>query len=335
MIPFKAMINLRIGQFQMRAAPWVKQYARFNFLAITFNAGGGQRTVCLAPIPSGPASLALINAHVAEWFEAVRNAVAATTGTAPFASEPGAITICARPAWNRKGMPLMLAPIVAWLVGIMSIHSANGSLLALPGVAWVLTLLFCLALGWFTFGFIKANQALKAGDFDAVTVDEPPDITDTDGEALSQNPDKFQGFRKKRPFLWTVSAWVFIAIGIVAVIDTLATLYSRPLNFTFYPGLVHVIAGIALLTLNRHWRTVALAGLWLAFLAGAFIGVMMAVSPQNGSVSLPMLNFSVRAIERPYLAAASRCVPDRHNGMALLPAGLRARQSAVWHRLEK
>ena len=34
----------------------------------------------------------------------------------------------------------------------------------------------------------------------------------------------------KRPFWWTVSAWLFVGIGLFALLDTLTSLYARPMN---------------------------------------------------------------------------------------------------------
>ena len=70
--------NLSIGQFQMRTTPWVTKYERIYFLSITFGPVGQERTVHLTPVPSGAPPPALINAQVAEWFEAVGKAVAGT-----------------------------------------------------------------------------------------------------------------------------------------------------------------------------------------------------------------------------------------------------------------
>lgn len=109
----------------------------------------------------------------------------------------------------------------------------------------------------------------------------------------------------KRPFWWTVSAVVFVVIGLAAVVDTLTGLYSRPAVLTFSPGLAHLFAGVAVLTLNRRWRIVALTALGLALVACSFLVVMMAVSPGSGTVHLPVLNLTVPANEQPRWAAAA------------------------------
>ena len=101
-----------------------------------------------------------------------------------------------------------------------------------------------------------------------------------------------------------MSAWVFLAIGLFAVIDTLAALYSRPTNPTFCPGLAHLFAGIALLTLSRRWRIVALAALAVALPFGLLIGIMMAIAPEHAFVVIPAMNLKSPAMEDPWLAAA-------------------------------
>jgi tRNA A-37 threonylcarbamoyl transferase component Bud32 len=302
-IPWREIRDLSIGQFQMWTTPWVMKYGRINFLAITFGPGDRQRTVHLVPVPPGAASAAQINAQVAEWFEAVRKAVAAITSGSPRVLEPAAVTIRAQRCWNRRAFPFFLAPLAAWLVGILNIRSQDGTS---PPAAWaaafVLTILLCVGLVWFAFGFLKANQALKSGNLDAVTSDEPPDDSASGGGITPAQAGPHSN-QPRRPFWWTVSAWVFVAIGLLAVIDTLACLYSRPANPTLYPGLAHLFAGIALLTLSRRWRRVALLALALALVAGAFIGIMMAISPEHGSVKYPALNLSFLATENPRWAA--------------------------------
>jgi tRNA A-37 threonylcarbamoyl transferase component Bud32 len=304
-IPLREIHDASIGQFQLRWTPWVKNYARFNFLAVTFGTVNGPRTVCLTPVPPGRASPALINEQVAEWFGAVGKAVAALTGASPHVSQPGALVIRARAAWNVKGIPLMLAPIVAWLVGILNIVSTNQPSPVVTGATWFLALFFCLVLGWFALGFLKANQALRSGNLDEVTSDEPPDDpADSPGADESLSPG-LRANQPRRPFWWTVSAWIFVGIGLLAVIDTLSSIYARPIHPTFYPGLAHLFAGIALLTYSRRWRIVALVALALAALAGTGLGIMMAVSPERALISLPALNLNVPVAEKPWWAAAA------------------------------
>ena len=43
-----------------------------------------------------------------------------------------------------------------------------------------------------------------------------------------------------------------------------------------------------MLTLSRRWRLVALGALALALAAGAFISVMMIISPEHGTVRFPV-----------------------------------------------
>jgi len=303
-IPLEAISDLSVGQFQMWTTPWVMKYARINFLAVTYNTGDAQRTVCLTPVRPGAASTSEINIQVAEWHEAVSKAVAAT-GASTRTSEPGKVTISAQRAWNFKSIPLLFAPMMAWLVGVLNIRSAEGHTVIpawLTAIFPVVILLPCLALCWFSVGFLKANNALRAGNLDAVTADEPP------GDAGSGRSEGFTPQRPavRRPFWWTVSAWIFMAIGLLAVVDTLAELYSRPMNPTFYPGFAHLFAGIALLTLSRRWRLVALLSLGLAVAGGAFVGIMMAVSPAHGSVTLlPFHTVRIPVAEQPHLGAAA------------------------------
>ena len=305
LIPLREIRNVSIGQFQMWTTPWAIKYERIFFLSVTFGPNGRERTIHLTPVPAGASSPALINAQVAEWFEAVRQAVVAITGASPQVSEPVAMMVRAQHSWSRRAGPLLLiAPVAAWLVGIMNVTSNIGPAPAAPWLsALILTLLACLALGWYSYGFFKANQAIKSGDLDAVTSDEPPgDPEDTGGDVPPANGSEPK--KPKPPFWWTASAWALVCVGILALIDTLTGVISRPINQTLYPGVAHLFVGIAMLTLSPRWRRIALATLALALAAGVFIGVMMIVSPEHGWVSFPGLNANIPATEMPRLAAS-------------------------------
>ena len=140
-----------------------------------------------------------------------------------------------------------------------------------------------------------------SGNLDIVTGNEDP-ATGADS-ALIARVEPTAG-KPRRPFWWTVSAWIFIGIGLFALIDTLAGLYSRPMALVLNPGLALLFAGVALLTLNRRWRRAAVIALFLALLAGGFVIIMMAISPEHASVGLPVLNLSATAAEKPRWAAA-------------------------------
>ena len=126
-------------------------------------------------------------------------------------------------------------------------------------------------------------------------------------EAIVAEPSGFAApaNRPKRPLWSTVSAWVFIAIGLFAVLDTLSSLYSRPISPAVSPGLAHLFAGVALLTLSRRWRWAALIALALATAAAVLVTVMMAVAPERAAVMLPGSGWRVPVVERPRWAAAA------------------------------
>jgi len=311
-IPLNEIRDLSIGQFQMWrgplalrplhlwTGPWARKYERLNFISVTFGAGDRQRKIHLTPVPPAAAPVSLINAQVAEWFETIRKTVVAVAGVAPHVSVPDAVTIASQRMWNPK-LILVFAPLVAWLMVIKNIWPAEGPASApVWAAAFFLTLLLCAAVVWFFLGFVKAHQALMSGNLGVVTGSEDP-ATSADA-AVVPLAESAAG-KPRRPFWWTVSAWVFVAIGLLAVVDLLTSLYSRPLNPSFHPALAHLFAGIALLTLSRRWRWVALAALALALVTGAFILVMMAVNPEHGLVVISPLNISVSVAQQPRLAA--------------------------------
>ncbi len=306
-IPLRAIRNLSLGQFQMWSTHWLMKNERICFLSVTFGNGHPPRTVHLTPVGPISSSAARITARGTEWLEAVRKAVAKVTGADPLASRPAEVTVWGKRCWNQRAGPLLiLAPLAAWLVGVMNIRSPFGPAPAAPWLgAFLVSLLLFLALGWFFIGLLKANQALQQGDLDAVTSDEPPtEEEESSGERMSE-PAIGPGQKRTRPFRWTLIAWAFIAVGVIALIDTLASLYSRPISQTLYPGIAQLFVGIALLTSSRRWRLVALVMLSLGLVAGVFICLMTILSPEHGSVSLPGLGHSVSVAEAPRLAATA------------------------------
>jgi uncharacterized membrane protein len=189
---------------------------------------------------------------------------------------------------------VILPLLLCWFAGLAT--SFTNEPAGLPVFAVASAFITVLSIGYF-----KMNAAIKRGDLDAVTSDEPP------GDLFAGMADvSLPATGSRRPLLWTISAWVFIAIGLLAVIDTVAMLYRRPFDFTLYPGWAHLFAGVALLTLNRHWRIVALVVLSLTVVAGAYVSITMSVSPEHGSVVLlPFMAMKpIPVVEHPHLGAA-------------------------------
>ncbi len=175
-IPLRDIEDLSIGQFQMWTTPWVMQYERLSFLAVTYRKYGRSQTVHLTPVPPGVASGRQINEGIGGWFEAIQEAVTAKSGIAPRATEPRAVTISAEPAWNRKGVPLCIALVAAFGLAMWRSRSVFGPRPEPFGVLVFVTVwLLLLAVIWFSVGFLRANYALKRGDLDAVTSNEPPE----------------------------------------------------------------------------------------------------------------------------------------------------------------
>jgi hypothetical protein len=205
-IPLRDIEDLSIGQFQMWTTPWVMQYERLNYLSVTYRKDGRSETVHLTPVAPGAASARQINEEIGGWFEAIQKAVMARRGVAPRVTEPRAVTISAEPAWNRKGVPLFIALLAAFGLVVWRLRSGFGRApepfgMVVFGVTWLLL----LAVIWFSIGFLRANYALKRGDLDAVTSDEPP-------EGLRWG---FSGPSVKPPesFWVTVARWTARVLG--------------------------------------------------------------------------------------------------------------------------
>ena len=128
MIPLKDIEDLSIGQFQMWTTPWVMQYQRLSFLAVTYSKDGHSETVHLTPVPAGATSAREINEQIGGWFDVIQKAVVARTGAAPHVSEPRAVTISAEPAWNRKGVPLFIALLATFGLIVWRFRSVFGSM---------------------------------------------------------------------------------------------------------------------------------------------------------------------------------------------------------------
>lgn len=174
-LPLTETRDLSVGQFQLWTTPWVMKYGRVNFRSLTFGSGPGSRIVHLTPIPPEGASTTTINAEVARRFDVIRATTAALTGKTPSSSEPAAVSVSAQEGWNRRALPLLLAFGVsdALLVWRSPALAQRG-----PDVVFVLAcvgmLLFGIASAWYALGFLQANRALRRGDLDVVTSDEPP-----------------------------------------------------------------------------------------------------------------------------------------------------------------
>ncbi len=306
-LAFNDIRDVSLGRFEMRTTPWAAEYPRLSFLSVTYGRDDREQTVCLTPVPAGARSVRVVNAEVVAWFEAVQQSVAAVTGVTPPQSAPAAVTIGALRCWRHRVGPLLfLAPLTGWLVGVLNLHSPFGPAPAAPwAAALTLFVLVCTALAWFALGFLRARQALAVGNLDAVSDDDPPE--DAVGTAGNDTVPTDAGPRKRprRPFWWTVVAWAFVAVGLLALIDTLTGLYSRPMRQTLYPGVAQLLVGIAMLTLSRRWRWIALAGLGLALTAGAFITVMLVLAPEHGSVAVPGSTGTVPVTEMPRVAATA------------------------------
>jgi len=175
-IPLKGIEDLSVGQFQMWTTPWVMKYARVNFLSVTFRRDGQLQTVHLTPAEPGADNPARINDCVGRWFELLKKAVVAATGSAPHFTEPERLTVQAERAWGRKAWPLCFLFMAAWFIcwfvlpGVTGFHPPR---LLWPIMAIVTGLLLAATL-FCSAGFIRADRALKRGDLDAVTSDDPP-----------------------------------------------------------------------------------------------------------------------------------------------------------------
>ncbi|HOX56362.1 MAG TPA: serine/threonine-protein kinase [Candidatus Paceibacterota bacterium] len=175
-IPLKDIHDLSIGQFQMWTTPWVMKYARINFLSVTFRREGQLQTVHLTPVEPSADNPARINDCVGRWFELVKKAVVAATGSAPHFTEPERLTVQAQRAWGRKGWPVFFLFMAAWFIAWFVMPGMTGW--HPPRFVWpimAITTGVLLAATLFSgAGFIRADRALKRGDLDAVTSDDPP-----------------------------------------------------------------------------------------------------------------------------------------------------------------
>ncbi len=175
-IPLKDIEDLSVGQFQMWTTPWVMKYARINFLSVTFRHEGHLQTVHFTPVEPGANTESRINDCVGGWFDRVRQTVIARTGSAPRCTEPDTLTIKAQKAWGRKGWPLYILFMLVWFFSWFVLPSVTHY--RVPQPVWtILAIVTGLLAGATLFsaaGFMKADRALKRGDLDAVTSDDPP-----------------------------------------------------------------------------------------------------------------------------------------------------------------
>ncbi len=194
-IPLKDIEDLSVGQFQMWTTPWVTKYARINFLSVTFRREGQSQTVHLTPVEPG-ANYGRPNQRLrrAAGSSGCGRRRVARTGSAPHCSEPESLTIKAQKAWGRIGWPLYILFMLVWF----------GSWFVLPSIThyrppqpvWtilaIVTGLLAAATLFSAAGFMKADRALKRGDLDAVTSDDPPSPEPAGAEHWAQ-PGKRAG----------------------------------------------------------------------------------------------------------------------------------------------
>jgi tRNA A-37 threonylcarbamoyl transferase component Bud32 len=170
-IPLKAIEDLSIGQFQMWTTPWVRKYARINFLAVTFREQGQSKTVLLTPVEPGASSASRINDYVGHWFDRLQRAASQCAGRTPPSSDTASVSISAESPFNRKTLGLLWALLII----IPLPYLIKGAALSSPGLMafTVADLALCIFLLWYAVGFLRADRALTRGNLDAVTSDEP------------------------------------------------------------------------------------------------------------------------------------------------------------------
>jgi hypothetical protein len=261
-IPLQAVEDLSVGQFQMWTTPWIMHYARVNFLSVTFSQDGRRQTVHLTPVPAAATSAQQINEQVSEWFEAIQEAVRARTSAPPRVSEPRAVSISAEPAWNKKGLPLLVAFLVVAGLFVWRFRSVLGSAPEPLGILLlVVTWLAFLAVLWFSFGFLRANHAISHGELDAVTSNEPPASLLPGCSVPNANPVPPRWVTVAR---WTarVSSTLLLAFyGFFVLVEGLPPLATQPegvqLNFV---ALGFMLAGFLV-----GWKREGTAALLIAF----------------------------------------------------------------------
>jgi hypothetical protein len=143
-IPFAAIRDLSLGRFPRTVNP-----AGLDFIAITYDHGAEQRRLIVAPFKGLFGSPSQFNAHVHEWWTAIRDAVQAATGQAPALTPPSQLGMPGSSTWLTVAI---LAPVVIGLgLGLVLLDSAAGSGASrprppgVPGLVPVI-LLICAAL---------------------------------------------------------------------------------------------------------------------------------------------------------------------------------------------
>jgi hypothetical protein len=83
------------------------------------------------------------------------------------------------------------------------------------------------------------------------------------------------------PTALKIVAWIFIASGILTIIQTIVLLTENQIHFD--TGVLGVFIGPGLLRFSRGWRTCALVLLWIGLVIGPIIMLMM-LSAGGGSI---------------------------------------------------
>jgi hypothetical protein len=81
-----------------------------------------------------------------------------------------------------------------------------------------------------------------------------------------------------------IVAWIFIATGILTIIQTVVLLTHGQINFD--TGVLGVLIGPGLLRFSRGWRTCALVLLWLGMILGPINLLLMLSSTRSVNLNL-------------------------------------------------
>lgn len=140
-------------------------------------------------LPTCPPPQTQVNAEAGRWFERVRAATMALTRTAPASSDPARVTFSAEPSWNRKGLPLFAPFLVVWGWGLWHAPQfGRPGLNPVTFLIWLCMFLLAGAAGWFAWGFLWANSALRRGQLDAVTCDESSSASAQSAHSATPSP---------------------------------------------------------------------------------------------------------------------------------------------------
>jgi serine/threonine protein kinase len=152
-IPLAAIRDVSIGRYPRTMAPM-----GIDVLSVTYEDSGQRKQVLLSPMEGWFGFPSTFNAHVAEWFTAIREGVTAATGRAPAQTPAAQLGV---PGSHNLLVPILFTPLVAFGFFIVALARLNPGMIN-SGLGLLLTLLWGIMVLVVSVIFVRERRAKSA-----------------------------------------------------------------------------------------------------------------------------------------------------------------------------